>query len=133
MAEQVLRHEAAARGLSYEVRSAGTAAESWFEVPAVVKRLLAARGLPPFEHKARLVTRDALRWADEVLVMTADHRDHLVDRFPEFSGKIDLLREKAGFGEQDVADPMGKPDEVFVRCLAVLSESIGALLARHAL
>ncbi|HAM35212.1 MAG TPA: low molecular weight protein arginine phosphatase [Elusimicrobia bacterium] len=128
MAEQLLRRLAAVRGLGLETRSCGTAAESYFEVPPVVSRLLASRGVPPFAHTARLVTRESLRWADLVLAMTAAHVEHLVEKYPEFGDKVRLLREQAGFGEQDVADPMGRPDEAFAACLSSIEESIEALI-----
>jgi protein-tyrosine-phosphatase len=126
MAEQLLRHMAGRRGLEIETASCGVAAEPYYSVPAVVRRLLSARGLPAFEHKPRLATREILRWADVVLVMEGAHLDHLVERFPEFTRKIRLLREAAGLGDDDVADPMGLPDSVFENCLAVLEESLEA-------
>jgi protein-tyrosine-phosphatase len=129
MAEQVLKHLCAQRGLDLEVRSCGLAAEGWYEVPEVVHRLLKAKGLPDFQHKARLATRDALRWADLILVMTEVHLESILDRFPELNGKVHLLREAAGFGPQDVEDPMGRPDEVFAQCLASIEEALGLLLA----
>jgi protein-tyrosine phosphatase len=128
MAEHLLRHWAKQRGLELETASCGTAAESWYEVPEHARKLLAAEGVPPFEHKARLATRDALRGADLILAMTRSHHEHLVERFPEFTGRTRLLRELAGFGELDVDDPMGGSEEAFARCLAVLKESLEALL-----
>lgn len=130
MAERLLEHWSRERGLGLEVRSAGTAAESWYEVPDHARRLLAAEGAPPFEHTPRLVTRDHLRWADLVLVMTRAHRERIGDLYPEFGRKTFLLRELAGFGELDVEDPMGGSAETFARCLAVLKESLEALVAR---
>ena len=128
MAEHLLRHWARTRGLDLELSSCGTAAESWYEMPEPAKRLLAAEGVPPFEHKARLAARPTLRDADLILAMTRQHLDHITERFPEFTGRARLFREQAGFGEQDVADPMGGNDEAFARCLAVLKESLEALL-----
>lgn len=128
MAEHLLRHWAKTRGLALEASSCGIAAESWYEIPAAAQRLLAAEGLPPFTHKARLATRETLREADLILAMSQEHLDHIVERFPEFTGRTRLFREQAGFGEQDVADPMGRSDEVFASCLAVLKESLEALL-----
>jgi protein-tyrosine-phosphatase len=84
--------------------------------------------VPPFQHKARLATREVLRWADLILVMTAEHHDYVVELYPEFASRTRLFREAAGFGEQDVEDPMGRPDEVFIRCLGVIRESLEALL-----
>jgi len=128
MAEHLLRHWAETRGLELEVSSCGTAAESWYEMPEPAKRLLSAEGVPPFEHKARLAVRPVLREADLILAMTRQHLDHLNERFPEFTARTRLFRELAGFGEQDVDDPMGRPDAEFARCLAVLKESLEALI-----
>jgi protein-tyrosine phosphatase len=130
MAEHLLRHLAARRGLPLETASAGVAAEPFYRVPETAKRLLAAEGVPPFEHKARLATREVLRWADLILVMTAAHHDLITESFPEFASRTRLFQEAAGFGEADVEDPMGRSDEVFVRCLAVIRQSLESLLGR---
>lgn len=131
MAEHLLRHWSSQRGLGFEVRSCGIAAEGWYEVPDHARRLLTAEGVPTFEHRPQLLTRDQLRWADLVLVMAEHHRDHIFDLYPEFTGKTHLLRAAAGFGEQDVADPMGKSHEVFAKCLDAIRESLEALLRRE--
>ena len=128
MAEHLLRHWAKARGLDLETSSCGIAAESWYEVPEPARRLLAVEGVPPFEHKARLATRETLKDADLILAMTQQHYDRIVGSYPEFTARTRLFREQAGFGEQDVADPMGRSDEVFAACLAVLKESLESLL-----
>lgn len=128
MAEHLLRHWAQGRGLDLVTSSCGVAAETWYEMPEAARRLLAAEGVPPFVHKPRLATRAVLREADIILAMTQAHLDDLNERFPEFAGRARLFREQAGFGEQDVADPMGRPDAEFARCLAVLKESLEALL-----
>ncbi|HXT00450.1 MAG TPA: low molecular weight protein arginine phosphatase [Elusimicrobiota bacterium] len=128
MAEHLLRHLAAQRGLALEAASAGIAAEPHYRVPEPAKRLLAAAGVPPFEHKARLATREVLRWADTILVMAGEHHDYVVDLYPEFTSRTRLFREAAGFGDQDVEDPMAQSDEVFARCFGVIRESLDALL-----
>lgn len=127
MAEHLLRHWAVLKGLPVEVRSAGIAAEGWYEVPEHARRLLAGEGVPPFEHRPQLLTREQLRWADTVLVMAEHHKDHICELYPEFTGKTRLLRAAAGFGDQDVADPMGRSFEVFSSCLTVIRDSLAAL------
>lgn len=128
MAEHLLRFWSEKRGLGLEVRSCGTAAESWYEVPVHARSLLAAEGVPEFVHRPQLLTRDLLRWADVVLVMTQHHQEHICDSYPEFTLKTRLLRAQAGFGDENVADPMGRSAEVFAACLAVIRESLEALL-----
>jgi protein-tyrosine-phosphatase len=128
MAEHLLRHLAVKRGVALETASAGIAAEPYYRVPEIAQKILTAEGVPPFEHKARLATRDVLRWADQILVMTAAHHDHVVELYPEFASRTRLFREAAGFGEQDVEDPMGRSDEAFARCLGTIRESLEGLL-----
>lgn len=128
MAEHLLRHWSETRGLGLEVRSCGTAAESWYEVPEHARALLAAEGVPSFNHRPNLLTREQLRWADLVLVMARGHHDHIIELYPEFTQRTRLLREHAGFGEVDVDDPMGRTREVFARCLGVIKESLEALV-----
>lgn len=128
MAEHLLRHWAKERGLALEVRSCGIAAESWYEVPNHARALLAAEGVPSFEHRPQLLTREQLRWADIVLVMAEHHLEHIRELYPEFTGKSKLLRAAAGLGDLDVFDPMGQSEEVFATCLRVIRESLEALL-----
>ena len=128
MAEHLLRHWAARRGLELETSSCGTAAESWYEMPAAARRMLEAEGVTGVAHKARLATRATLKEGDLILAMTQAHFEHIVERFPEFASRTRLFREQAGFGEQDVDDPMGKPDAEFARCMSVLKETLEALL-----
>ena len=73
MAEHLLRQLSKKQNLGLEVRSCGTAADTYFEVPEIVHKLLSEKGVEPFEHTARLVTREPLAWADIVfaIVLTA--------------------------------------------------------------
>lgn len=131
MAEHLLRHWSQERGLGLEVRSCGTAAESWYEVPEHARALLAAEGVPAVEHRPSLLTREQLRWADLVLAMTRGHHEHIVELYPEFTPRTRLLREHAGFGESDVDDPIGRSREVYAACLEVIKESLEALFLRR--
>ena len=128
MADHLLRFWSEKRGLGLEVRSCGTAAESWYEMPEHAHRLLTAEGLPAIEHQPKLLTRDLLRWADTVLVMAEHHREHICERYPEFTAKTRLLRAAADLDNEDVADPMGQSYEVFSACLGVIRQSLEALL-----
>lgn len=121
-AELLLRHWAAQRGLAVEVRSAGIAAEGWYEVPEHAKKLLAAEGVPPFTHKPQLLTREQLRWADVVFAMAENHRDYISELYPEFIGKTRMLR------DEDVNDPMGKSYEVFAASLATIKDALEAFI-----
>ncbi len=70
------------------------------------------RGLNLQEHQSRPVTERLLRHADLVLTMTAAHRRAIIDRWPEFASKTNLL---SGDG-QDTADPFGGNSSVYSAC-----------------
>lgn len=130
MAEHLLRLKSERAGLGLQVSSCGVAAEGYYEVPEPVRRLLTGHGVPAFEHRPRLITRELLKAADLALVMTEAHREHIAELFPEFGSKVRLFCDYAGLGEKDVADPMGRPEAEYAACLRTIDTGLDALLAR---
>ena len=128
MGERLARHLGAQRGLDVETRSCGIGAEGYFTVPPEIWRALTEAGIDQSpSHRPQLVSRELLAWADSVLVMTARQQDFLRDAYPEYRGKIALLREKAGLSG-DVADPIGKPWADYQACRVIISEALERLL-----
>jgi protein-tyrosine-phosphatase len=129
MAEHLLGKLAAERGRGLSVRSAGVAAESYFQVPSGARAALAAQGIPEVEHSPKLVTRELLAWADLVLVMERMHRELILERFPEFSDKVHLLKAFTSRpGPEDIADPIGRSDQAFAACCREIRACLEALL-----
>jgi protein-tyrosine phosphatase len=93
----------------YVVLSAGIAAIAGMPAAANAVEVLRARGGSLEGHVSRKLTLDLLRQADLILVMTADHREALLDHVPEVSSRTRLLH-PAG---DDVADPVGADLETY--------------------
>lgn len=68
-------------------------------------------------HRARPVSAELVKEADEVIAITGGHAMELMMRFPEHAAKIGTL-------EVDIPDPFGGDDEVYRRCLEMLSLAI---------
>lgn len=133
LAERLLNKMAADRNLAgWQARSAGIAAERYFNVPAGVKKALAERGTSPEGHVPQLAVREVLAWADLVVTMTRQHREALLDKYPEFTSKTKLFSEIAGRADADVDDPIGKPDDVYRRCRDEIETGLDAYLRNHA-
>jgi len=132
MAERLALKLAADRGLSVEARSCGIAAESYFTPPPEVAAALRPSGCDPSSHRPQLVGRELLRWCDVALVMTRRQREAVLDQYPEFTGKVRLLRAYAGLDDSDVADPIGRPQAVYDACRDRLIEALEALFAQAA-
>lgn len=130
MAEYLLNDMAKKRGVSWNARSAGTAAERYFPTPEGVKTSLGERGIE-VNHTPQLVGRELMDWAGLVVAMTRGHRDHLIDLYPEHTDKVVLFSEFAGQGTADVSDPIGKPVKIYRECADLLEKGISAALERH--
>ncbi|MBX6378506.1 MAG: hypothetical protein IRY95_08150, partial [Clostridia bacterium] len=95
MAEALLRHVAATRGLAVEVASAGVTAVEGMPLSQEAASALRRRGVSVGEHRSRRLTPELVAWADLVLVMEPLHREVVVAAVPEAAGKVFLLKEYA--------------------------------------
>ncbi|MDF2960915.1 MAG: protein-tyrosine phosphatase [Paenibacillus sp.] len=93
MAEGILRRMLEQHGLQHiEVRSAGVAAYDGSPVSGHAAAILKEKGFKQALTSSSL-TRGLLDWADVVLTMTSGHKQHAIQRFPEFVDKVYTLKE----------------------------------------
>jgi protein-tyrosine-phosphatase len=133
MAESLLREALAAKGITQvTVASAGTGA--WDGAPASEGAYLVGleHGLDLSSHSARLLTRDLVKQADLILVMSGHH----LARVAELGGedKVHLLGEYAGRdpGRGDVTDPYGADLDSYRTTYDELQELINGVVSRVA-
>jgi protein-tyrosine-phosphatase len=93
MAEGILRRMAEAQGLhQIEVRSAGIAAYEGAPVSRHAAAILQEKGFNQTLTSSSL-TGALMDWADVVLTMTSGHKQHAIQRFPQYIDKIHTLKE----------------------------------------
>jgi protein-tyrosine phosphatase len=133
MAEGLLREAVAARSLGQvTVASAGTGA--WDGAPISEGAYLVGleNGLDLSNHRARLLTREMVRGADLILVMSGHH----LARVAELGGedKVHLLGSYAGRDEAhgEVSDPYGSDLASYRATFAELQELISTVVSRVA-
>lgn len=82
------------------------------------------------EHQARRVTPELIEKADLIVVMEPVHRQHLLDFYPQASGKILLLRHFARYGprKRGINDPYGLNLEAYRFCFEDIKECVASLL-----
>jgi len=128
MAEALLRHHWQLQGgnPTLKIGSAGLAANPGERAAAYVQKLLEERGIHTDVHSATLLDSALVEKAGLILAMTARHRETLLARFPEASGKVNLLKEYAGVaGESlDIDDPFGGSLEKYRRIMDEIQESV---------
>ncbi|MCG0277029.1 MAG: low molecular weight protein arginine phosphatase [Thermanaeromonas sp.] len=130
MAEGLAKKLAREMGLEVEIASAGVAA--WPGAPATWEAIQVAEelGVDLKEHKARSLEAPMIDEADLILTMEERHKDVVLSRFPQAGGKIFSLKEYVSGSKGDIADPIGKPLEIYRACAAELKELIEQALKK---
>lgn len=109
MAEAIARRAAEERGLSHvEFGSAGVSTLTGLPASEGAVRAAGAHGLDLTEHESSQLTRERVREADLILVMTSSHRD--AARAVGGEGKTALLGAFAAGGEDGNGGQWGVPD-----------------------
>lgn len=154
MAEALLRHKLAERGcFDIEVASAGTWADLGRPATPEALQVLAERGIPFDDHRARPVDLEELAEADLVIAMTSVHVRELKAMSDEVGTKLLLMKEivemEVGEGTfedpparlvnvlqgkrpeprraLDVDDPMGLPTAAYQRAAGEIEKGIDRL------
>lgn len=133
IAHYLLKKMAQDKGFTdWEIQSCGVAAEPHFPTPEGVLAALKERGIENINHTPQLAGRELLTWADAVLTMTREHRDYLLDQYPEFTDKTFQFMEYATGESANVADPLGQAMPVYLSCRDIIEKALASLLEKHA-
>ncbi|ACL70542.1 ribose 5-phosphate isomerase B [Halothermothrix orenii] len=98
----------------WEIDSAGIAAFPGGKASDNAVRVLGEEGIDLTGHLSKQVDGDLIKDVDIILTMTINHKDMLLDNFPEAKGKVYTLKEFAGQAENpDVSDPFGQSLEIY--------------------
>ena len=113
MAKYLLRHWLGADS-PWEVLSAGVGAMGGHPASEQAVIAMADKGINATRHRSQLLDRGLVDAADFIVVMTADHRRIVQQRFPEARAKVFLLKSFGGSGRgDDIEDPIGQSVDVY--------------------
>ena len=134
MAEGILRHLVASDAFQGTIRvvSAGVAAIKGHKASVLAEVVSLDAGINISKHASQPVTRRLMKDAGLVLAMTPEQRSEMETLYPEFRGKIFLLREygrtrRLGDGGA-IEDPYGGDKEDYERCFMRLQTEIKRIL-----
>jgi len=101
-----------------KITSAGTKAVSGARANDVVSLIARNNGFSLRDHTADPTTPRMIKRADLVLTMEQEHKDDVLEKYPEAEGKVFRLMEYGWQGDDamdslDVPDPTGKNAEDF--------------------
>lgn len=92
MAQGMFGTMASREGLDLAIRSAGIAAANGAPISDKASRILREKGFQGV-LKANALTGEMVDWADLILTMTMNHKQHVLQRFPRAVGKTFTLKE----------------------------------------
>ena len=118
LADKLGCNEAQLADRGYYVESAGVDAHEGDAVSPEAVAAMRARGLDISGHRSRRLTEDLVNRADHIFAMTAGHVGRIAGRFPAAQGRVKLL------GDQDVMDPLGSSERVYMACADQLDEAL---------
>ena len=110
-----------ARG--YHVSSAGTFAPAGAAAAAGTVDELAKRGIDARAHRSQPLTPELAQRVERIFVMTAEHRDEVLDLAPQVATRVELLD-----AQGSVADPIGAGPEAYRQCAAQIERAVDARL-----
>ncbi len=117
MAEGWLRRYFLDEGLadSFEVISCGTTAFSGVPPSEEAIEVMREEGIDISVKRSRPLNDELLFQSDIIFVMTEAHKDYILERAPEVSGKIHIL---------DIPDPIGMEKEAYRRVFEAMKSKL---------
>lgn len=129
MAEAILKDMLHKREINNViVSSAGIFALEGDMVSAEALEVLKREGIDLSSHKARQVSKDILMKSDLILTMTKNHKEMLLNYFPDSKEKIYTLKEYAYGVEDDIIDPFGRGLSAYEEALEDIKRALGELI-----
>jgi protein-tyrosine phosphatase len=102
------------------VMSAGVQAAPGCPPTPEAVQVMREQGLDLIRHEAQPVTEQLVRHADLILTMTRNHRQAIVDRWPDAADRTMLLMTE----NTDVADPIGQTIGAYRHCATELAAGV---------
>lgn len=121
MAEALLAHAFARRGIPATVQSAGIAALVGRPADAIAHALMRERGLDLSAHRARQLTAELVARFELVLVMEKRQERAVESIAPSARGRVHRI---GRFGSFDVPDPYREARVVFEQALALIERGL---------
>ncbi|RSK28954.1 low molecular weight protein arginine phosphatase [Bacillus sp. HMF5848] len=127
MAEALFKHKV---GQKHNVKSAGVFALPGNAVSPHAEEVLQENGIS-CNHRSSPLTLDLVDWADWIITMTSNHKEHVKQQFPQAIAKTKTITEFAvGTTFRDVADPFGGSLEDYRQTYQQLSELIDKVMKK---
>ena len=136
MAERIFRKKSDENGRSdIEVSSASLVDMEGSPADPMVVDILEEKGFDGYGHKSRPLTQDMIVEADMILAMERQHREMLIENYPDAEEKVFLLKpffggytKLSGGDMDDIRDPHNLSSYHYRLCFAEIYLAIEGML-----
>jgi tRNA threonylcarbamoyl adenosine modification protein (Sua5/YciO/YrdC/YwlC family) len=105
-------------GMGYKIMSAGILDTAGSPASPEAIAACAAKGIDIKAHKSTTLSRQLIEESDFIFVMARMHCERITTLSPEAANRCVLL------AEEDIADPVGQPQQVFNSCADLIEEAV---------
>ena len=128
--EHMVNKDADLRTAGIDTRSAGTCVVAGGRATEKAMQVMRVKGLDISFHVSKCVDGVLVDWADLILVMQGEHKEHIKNCFPHSVEKVKLLTHFVG-EEGEVPDPLlENTDTAYRECTNLLESLISAMIEK---
>ena len=130
MAEKLLTKRAKEEKLEIEVYSCGTFAENGDYPTEEAIEAMKEYGVDLKSHRATNIRKSNIEEMDLILCATTNHKNIILQLYPQLDGKVFTMKEYVGDIENgvNISDPWGNSLHVYRMCAAELSKIIEKII-----
>lgn len=134
MAQEYMRHLLRQINLdTVQVDSAGVFAIQGMAPTSQTQRVLQETGIAPSTHQARHLSPLMVQEADLIFIMEVFQREEVLRRDPAAKNKVHLLKAYNLPPQEmpqnpNIADPIGKPLEIYETCFQEIREAVDRIV-----
>ncbi len=130
MAKALLEDMAQEKGIDINVKSAGIYALDGQSASKGAIEALKVEGIDIETHRASIIYKDLLEWADLILTMGISHKEILLSKYDFIRGKVYTLKEYAYDKEENVRDPFGGDIHIYNNTKEEIKEALKYIIRK---
>lgn len=131
MAEAIMKEKLAGMNINdVEISSAGLMTKDGFSASENSILAMVKKNIDIKKHKSRFATEKILFDNDIIITMTKNHKDIIIEQFPELEEKVFMLSEYANNTQEDVDDPYGQDIDYYKKVAVEIEELLEMIIKK---
>ena len=130
MAEGIMRKKVQEENIDAIVYSCGISAEDGDNATHNAIEATKDYEVDISNHKATNIKKSLIEEMDIILCATKGHKNIVLQLYPNLKNKVFTIKEYAGEGENDIADPWGYNLDTYKKCAKEIVQAINKIIEK---